>query len=103
MAEKVPSWIERLLLPRLSEISGEIKALNMKVEALEKTVNTRIDALEKTFDERLTSLRNEMVSRFEAVNIRIDALEKRIPIIEELAGIKARLTDLERKISVKQR
>lgn len=99
MAEKIPSWIERLLLPRLSEMLGEIKALNTKVDALEKTVNTRINAL----DERIVSLRNEMISRFEAVNIRIDALEKRIPVVEELAGIKVRLLELEKKVSPQRR
>jgi len=29
LAEKVPAWIERLLLPRLSKLSGEIKGVNM--------------------------------------------------------------------------
>ncbi|MEM2208972.1 MAG: hypothetical protein QXF09_03225 [Nitrososphaerota archaeon] len=66
MAEKIPSWIERILLPKLSEITGEIKA-----------INARIDSLEKTFNERFISLRNEMISRFESINIRIDSLEKK--------------------------
>lgn len=30
-AEKIPSWIERLLMPKLSEISGEIKAINTRI------------------------------------------------------------------------
>ena len=75
MVEKVPSWIERLLLPRLSEMAGEIKALNARFE----------------------SLRNEMLPRFEAVDARLDSIEKRIPVIEDLAEIKLRLAELERK------
>ena len=60
MVEKIPSWLERLLLPRLNEIIGEIKALNSRVNSLEN----RIDSLEKMLDERLVSLRNEMLARF---------------------------------------
>jgi hypothetical protein len=43
-AEKIPGWIERLLLPTLNEIKGDLKA-----------IKTRIDAL----DGKRDSLRNE--------------------------------------------
>jgi len=52
--------LKGLLLPRLNEIIGEIKALNSRVNSLEN----RIDSLEKMLDERLVSLRNEMLARF---------------------------------------
>jgi len=79
LAEKVPGWLERILLPRLSEISGEMKALNARVENL----SSKID-----------SLRNEVLARFKAsntrvealektVNTRVEALEKRMPMIED--------------------
>ena len=44
--EKIPGWIERLLL-KLNEISGEIKALEAKIESVDNKVNVRIDAVEK--------------------------------------------------------
>ncbi|MEM3384415.1 MAG: hypothetical protein QW738_05485 [Nitrososphaeria archaeon] len=44
------------------------------------------------------SLRNEMLARFDAVNTRIDSLEKSISTKEELAEIKARLAILEKKV-----
>ena len=31
--EKIPAWIERLLLPKLNEISGEIKAIHTRIAA----------------------------------------------------------------------
>jgi hypothetical protein len=46
-AEKIPGWIERLLLPKLSKISGEIRAVNGRIDALESNMNTRIDSLER--------------------------------------------------------
>jgi len=77
--EKIPGWIERLL-PKLNEISGEIKALEAKIESVDKKSDIRID-----------SLRNEMLSKFEAVDRRFDAvdsrfdsLEARIPVMEKI-------------------
>jgi outer membrane murein-binding lipoprotein Lpp len=40
-AEKIPGWIERLLMPKLSEISGDIKAINARIDALESNMNTK--------------------------------------------------------------
>lgn len=79
MVEKVPGWLERLLLPKLSEIMGEVKA-----------ANSRIDALEKMLNERITSLRNEMNTRF-------DSIEKRMPLMEKLMELEARLARVEAK------
>jgi tetrahydromethanopterin S-methyltransferase subunit B len=115
LVEKIPSWIERLLLPKLSEISGEIKALSTRIDSLEKTTNEkitslderinslekifnerinslerRVDSLEKMFDERITSLRNEMIIKF-------DSIEKRMPLIEKIMELEARLAKLEGK------
>lgn len=78
--EEVPSWIERLLLPRLSEISGEIKALNARINGLEKVIE---------------SLRNEMLSKFDAVNFRIDSLEKTIS--SRFEAVNTRIDSLEKK------
>jgi flagellar capping protein FliD len=122
MVEKIPSWIEKLLLPKLSEITGEIKAINARIDSLEKTMNTRIDSLEKTFNERfislrnemgslrneMNSLRNEMLTRFEAVDKKIeslrnemftkfDSLEERIPMMEKLTELEIRIARLEKE------
>jgi predicted nucleic acid-binding Zn-ribbon protein len=90
LAEKIPSWIEMLLLPKLSEIGGEIKALNARIDSLEKTI--------ESLRNEMGSLRNEMLASFDAVNTRIDGLERSISTSEELAEIKARLAALEKKV-----
>ncbi len=56
-AEKIPGWIERLLLPKLSEISGDIKALNGRINALESNMTIRMDSLE-----------SDMITRMECLN-----------------------------------
>ncbi|MCK4476618.1 MAG: hypothetical protein KAU16_07815 [Methanophagales archaeon] len=105
--EKIPSWIERLLLPKLNEIVGEIKALEAKIESVDNKVDVRIDAVEKEIaslrtetlvkfeaaDAKAESLRNEMISRFEAVDSRFDSLEARIPVMEKIAELEVRLAD----------
>ncbi|MGQ9469318.1 MAG: hypothetical protein ACUVTD_05775 [Nitrososphaerales archaeon] len=97
MVEKIPSWIERILLPSLNEIRGELKAvnsridsLNFKVDSLEKIVNAKFEAIE----ERLLSLRNEMDAKFKA-------LEERFNVVYDIAVLKAEVKELREKISVK--
>ena len=117
---KVPGWIERLLMPKLNEITGELKALHTRIDAVEKQVvslrsemMTKFEAVDGKFeaadakvDIKFDSLRNEMISRFEAVDRRFDAvdsrldsLEARLPVMEKVAELEARLAELERKVS----
>ena len=79
VAEKVPGWVERLLIPTLESKVRSI--LKEEVNHLEKTLDARFEAVN---------------ARFEAVNAKIDALEKRFPTVQELAEIKARLDQAER-------
>ena len=73
MAEKVPGWVESLLIPTLeSRIRVVVRE---EVEHLEKVMN----------------------ARFAGVEERIDSLEKRIPMIQDIADLKARLSVVERR------
>ncbi|MDJ0268979.1 MAG: hypothetical protein NXY59_00215 [Aigarchaeota archaeon] len=78
MASKIPSWIQKFLLPELESVKGELKAINTRIEELDK---------------RIERLRNEMIARFEAVNSRIDSLDKRLDVAERLAVIEAKLRE----------
>ena len=116
---------ERLLMPKLNEISGEIKALEAKIESVDSKVEVRIDAVEKEVaslrsetltelevaDAKVESLRNETkgaieslekvtISRFEAVDRRFKSLEAKLPVMEKMAELEARLAELlKRKVS----
>jgi len=35
MVERVPGWLERVLLPQISEVKGELKAMNALINGLE--------------------------------------------------------------------
>jgi len=84
IAEKVPGWVERLLIPTLESrvrevVKEEVGHLEKVMEARFEAVNARIDSLEKTF------------------SARIDSLEKRLPVVQELAEIKVRLAEVEKR------
>jgi peptidoglycan hydrolase CwlO-like protein len=75
MAGKIPGWIERLLLPRLSSIEGELKAVNSEMKRLE----TKIDSL----DERL--------------NTRIDSLSEKVDVVRDIERLKVEGAELKRQ------
>lgn len=84
MAEKVPGWMERILIPTLeSRVRSIVKE---EIGHLEKTMNARFEAIDAKFDARL-----------DGINSRIDSLGKRIPMIQDIADLKARLAMVEKR------
>ncbi len=45
-----------------------------------------------SLDEKITSLRTEMI-------LRLDSLEKRIPVIEEITALKLKIADIEKRLT----
>jgi len=43
--EKIPGWIERLLLPKLSEMSSDIKSLDTKLTSFRNETKTEINSI----------------------------------------------------------
>jgi len=84
MAEKVPGWVERLLIPTLETRIRSI--LKEEVGHLERTIDARFEAIDAKFDAKL-----------DGIGARIDSLEKRIPMIQDIADLKARLAAVERR------
>ncbi len=82
MAEKIPGWVERLLIPTLES----------KVRSI---VSDEVGHLEKVLDARFDGVQSEI----RRVDDRIGFLEKRFPEMQEIAEIKARLSQVEAKVS----
>ena len=98
LAEKVPGWVERLLIPTLESrirvvVKEEVGNLEKVMIAKFDAVNTRIDSVEKRVDARFDGVDD----RFDAVDSRIDSLEKRLPMIQDIADLKARLAVVEKR------
>jgi len=98
LAEKVPGWVERLLIPTLeSRVRTIVKE---EVNHLEKTMNARFEAIDVKFDAvngKIDSLEKVMYSKFDDVSSRIESLERRIPVIQDIADLKARLAVVEKQ------
>ena len=89
MASKRPAWIQRILLPELESIRSELKAVNARMDALKISM----EEVDRRLTSQIQSLRNEMIAKFEAVNSRIDSLEKGLDVAERLAVIEAKLRE----------
>jgi len=82
----------------------------MLIPALESRVRTIVkdetSYLEKVMDAKFESLRTVVDAKLESLAVkvdlvdrRIDSLDRKIPVVQELAEIKARLTQVEKNQS----
>lgn len=84
MAAKVPGWLERVLLPQVNELKGEIKALDAKVDGEFKAMHSEIRRLDEKID--LSNRRLEG---------KIDALDKRMDVTQRVAVIEEKIREFE--------
>jgi hypothetical protein len=99
IAEKAPSWVERLLMPKLSSIDGKLEAINTRIDS----TNERIGSLRTEMDIKIESLRNEMKSEFKGLDYRFESIDvklDRIPVIEEITALKLKIAELEKRMAM---
>jgi hypothetical protein len=85
MATKVKeaaSAVERILLPRLNSIDGELKSINTRIDS----VNTRIDEMDKRNEVNLAAIRNE-----------IRALSEKVDLTRDVERLKVEVAELKRR------
>ena len=100
MVEKVPGWVERLLIPTLESrvravLKEEVGHLEKTMNAKFEGVNTRTDSVEKRIYDRFDAVD----ARFDGVDAKIESLEKQIPMTQDIADLKARLAVVEKRTS----
>jgi hypothetical protein len=96
MASKVKAAagsFERLMLPRLNSIDGDLKA-----------INTRIDSVEKSQDSLKNEIRAEVKGGFasqdakiEKLVLKLEEMDKKLDIDRRMTIIEAKVKELERK------
>lgn len=97
MVEKVPGWVERLLIPTLeSRVRTVVKE---EVGHLEKTTDARFEAVDSKLDAKFEALDSKFSAKLDGIDTRIDSLERRIPMIQDIADLKARLAVVEKRTS----
>lgn len=99
MAEKLKAAagsFERLMLPRLDSIDGELKSVNTKIDALRnefrseiKVVDTRVTEMDKRLSTRVGEMDKRLSSKLEDMDRKLD-VDRRMTMIE------AKLKDLEK-------
>jgi len=70
-------------------------------QTVREIVKEQVGYLEKIIETRFESTNIRVKALEDTLNTRMDSLEKRIPVIEEMAAIKTRLDELERKLATK--
>jgi vacuolar-type H+-ATPase subunit I/STV1 len=118
MAEKLKAAagsFERLMLPRLNSIDGELKAMNAKIDSVEESLGARIDGFEKSlgtridsveeslgaridgFEKSVDSFRNEMRAELKVVNVKVDQIDQKLDIDKRMLIMEAELKELKKK------
>jgi septal ring factor EnvC (AmiA/AmiB activator) len=105
IAEKIPTWISRILLPEIrnivkEEISNQLKPIETKISALDEKIEERTKALDMKIEERTKALEKEIISLRNEMNARFDSIEKRLPLIERIALMEARIEKIEKQIGI---
>jgi hypothetical protein len=99
-SEKIPWYVECLIIPKLSEISRTIKYINTRNDVLESNEDTRLDLLEDTIKGLRNETKMEISSLRTEMTIRLDSLEKLIPVIEEITALKLKIADMEKRLAM---
>jgi len=124
MAEKVPGWLERVLLPQISELKGEFKVvhseikrldqeivgmgqrldqkidalderLNQKLDTMDDRLNQKIDNLDQKLSQRIDSLDEKLTQRIDGVEKRFDDFDRKFDVTQRLATVEAKVQELE--------
>jgi hypothetical protein len=74
--------VERILLPRLNSIDGELKSFNTRIDS----VSLRIDEMDK---------RNGI--QFEAIGNEVRALSGKIDLVKDVERLKIEVAELKRR------
>lgn len=87
MAEKVPGWLERVLLPQINEVKGELKAMSGRIDGEFKAVHSDIRGVEGKLGIKIEEVDKRLGSK-------IDELDKRLDVTQRLAVVEQQLRDL---------
>jgi vacuolar-type H+-ATPase subunit I/STV1 len=98
---------EKLMLPRLNSIDGELKAMNTRIEAVNgriEAANGRIDNSVKGLtarmdesDKRAESFRNEFRAELNVVQTKLEAIDQKLDIDRRMNILEAKFKDSEKR------
>lgn len=92
MAEKLKAAagsFERTLLPRLNSIDGELRAINTRVDGMEKSIAES--------DKRTESFGSEFRAELKTMRTKLDHIDSKLDIERRMTIMEAKLRDLEKR------
>ncbi len=97
MAEKIPGWLERILLPQISELKGDIKALDAKMDAEFRVVHSELTSLDQKLSQKIENLDQKLSQRIDGTNRRLDESDKKLDMVQRVAVLEAKVQELQSK------
>jgi DNA repair exonuclease SbcCD ATPase subunit len=97
MAEKIPGWLERVLLPQISELKGELKAVDARIGGLEGKMDGQFKAVHSDIQRVEEKLSTEIQRVEEKLSTKVDELDKRMDMTQRLAVVEEQLKELRAK------
>jgi uncharacterized protein YicC (UPF0701 family) len=85
--------VERILLPRLNSIDGELRSINTRIDSGHASISTRIDSVNTRIDEM--DKRNGI--QFDAVRNEIRALSEKVDLVKDVERLKIEVAELKRR------
>ena len=83
--KQAASAVERILLPRLNSIDGELKSMN-----------TRIDEMDKRMSIRFDGASNKMDELDKRVMVEIRGLSEKIDLVKDVEKLKVEVAELKK-------
>ena len=94
MAEKVPGWVERLLILTLETQVRTI--MEVAVAHPERAINTGFEAMDAK-SQGIDAKFGGVGAKLACLGARIDSFEKRIPMLQDIADLEALIAALEKR------
>ena len=106
VAEKVPGWVARILLPEIraivkEEVASEVKRLDEKMDLLRNELLSEIKRVDEKLGAEIKRVEAELRGMDEKLTAKIDGLERALSLASRLAVLEAEVKELREKLSGK--
>jgi uncharacterized protein YicC (UPF0701 family) len=96
--------VERILLPRLNSIDGELKSINTRIDSVHKGVDemdkrltTKIDEMDKRLTTKIDEMDKRNVIQFESIRNGVRSLSEKVDLIKDVEKLKLEVAELKRR------
>ncbi len=100
--------VERILLPRLNSIDGELKSINTRIDEMDKRMSIRFDGATAKMGELDKRLTAEIRGLSDGVNTKMGELDKRltaeirglsekVDLVKDVEKLKVEVAELKRR------